>query len=1275
MSNFTPTRKTDPCPICSDVSGKCRSHQGGEIFLCMAYSDSRLGESVNKHKCIKQNQGKGWSTWKIDNSAEWTEEQRLEWQLRNQQRKARLEIEESQRQATALLVEEKDKQYRKLLAELPLEDDDRKDLKNRDFTDQQIDLCGFKSVKQWQKLRAQYSHLLPGINPGGYSIITQEGYLVPVKNAEGLIVAMQVRLKAIAEGKGRYSWLSSHTKKCPNGQTPHVYPNGCREGELPLAIHRSPGKAQAIALTEGTGTKPFLTSQRLNRLVIGAAGGQWESSPITFRYTLNKLQEELGIPEDGKQIEIYPDAGDILNSQVMTRWQRVVALLSQWGWNASIQWWGQVDKTHPDIDELTDFSQIRSITPDEFWAIAQNPEVAEARKKAKDKDKNQKDWLNKRKFTPNWLPVDQQKFRFPSGLPEHSAIIAVRSGLATGKTEATLERVNAIKRAIRLIGYRNNLLFQTINRGNEIGVQIYHLREDGGIDLVADLDTHQAFCLDSILHVDGYFKGTDIYIDEAVSVLLHAVCGGTLGDNQAKILKVLTKALQECNNVYLLDANLADIYVNFVSELAPNKQVIKILNEYEMPAHNIIFIEGIDADDEIKKRDKSSLLKAMSAQDCVPWIATDSLQRSKVLDAILKGQGKLNGYVLNSETSGEKWAKEFLENPNQFIIKYKPDYIIISPTAESGISVTINNYFTAKFSFFSGVLGTNSQIQMMFRLRDNSIPHYVFCPEKSMVRDRSKPVSYFEREYKKAIEDKINLSAMLAAYSSDNPEKALEIINAATLKSDPHWSKFACLTGTIDNYEMDNLRECLIYALEKAGNKVEAEKWEINQEFSLKEKEAKQEIEVTLATELNAAIPFDTVEEAKQEKKKSPNKHTQRRIKKTFLLDRLPGIKNSEAWGTDLILHCYVRNREFINQQQRFYFLNNTAISSKRHECDWYYKTTQEDVFTASLKQMNHLIIWALQELGLKEFIEKFQTERYYKHTPEVLEIVKKFRDRKDIQTALNSKPKPETATGDENLGIIGRLLALVGYNNQFQEKQMLDGVRFNVYMSAVALPSDVSPEMRSAILSAIEQKFTDWMASEKSQISWEDQSATSRAPSAEEIQKPEGEIEVSSTTPIYKEWVGAGHLIISPEPQTEKEIQPSTIPLIEAVANAQSPTDMAAAITNFGREDVDCVIAFAPIERRSDLRKWANEPHPTETIEIIAKITEASELKPNASFPQWVGYSIRMLRGSAANAVTKIKRWCEDGGYFEAENGWLLTPDETDLGGGDWYRVLPATG
>jgi hypothetical protein len=87
----------------------------------------------------------------------------------------------------------------------------------------------------------------------------------------------------------RYRWLS--TKK----QTLHLYTTGFNpDGELPLAIHRPTGKPEGIALAEGTGAKPFLTSQRLNLLVVGAAGGQFSSSESIFKASLDQLSAELG---------------------------------------------------------------------------------------------------------------------------------------------------------------------------------------------------------------------------------------------------------------------------------------------------------------------------------------------------------------------------------------------------------------------------------------------------------------------------------------------------------------------------------------------------------------------------------------------------------------------------------------------------------------------------------------------------------------------------------------------------------------------------------------------------------------------------------------------------------------------------------------------------------------------------------------------------------------------------------------------------------------------
>jgi hypothetical protein len=91
-------------------------------------------------------------------------------------------------------------------------------------------------------------------------------------------------------------------------------------------VLRPSGKPEGIALAEGTGAKPFLVSQRLNLLTIGAAGGQWSSSPELFKQTLKKAEIEVG----SKIIKIFPDAGDTLNPSVMNRWQRVINLLEEW---------------------------------------------------------------------------------------------------------------------------------------------------------------------------------------------------------------------------------------------------------------------------------------------------------------------------------------------------------------------------------------------------------------------------------------------------------------------------------------------------------------------------------------------------------------------------------------------------------------------------------------------------------------------------------------------------------------------------------------------------------------------------------------------------------------------------------------------------------------------------------------------------------------------------------------------------------------------------------
>jgi hypothetical protein len=77
---------------------------------------------------------------------------------------------------------------------------------------------------------------------------------------------------------------------------------------LPLAVHRpAVVKRQAIALIEGVGAKPRLLALRRGQVVVGAAGGQFASSPQTLEVTLKQLSVELNT----HIIEFYPDAGAV----------------------------------------------------------------------------------------------------------------------------------------------------------------------------------------------------------------------------------------------------------------------------------------------------------------------------------------------------------------------------------------------------------------------------------------------------------------------------------------------------------------------------------------------------------------------------------------------------------------------------------------------------------------------------------------------------------------------------------------------------------------------------------------------------------------------------------------------------------------------------------------------------------------------------------------------------------------------------------------------------
>lgn len=363
MSAFTPTRRSNPCQICSDTTGKCR--EVNQTLLCMTFADAL--QDIPGFKFIGQTKDKLWGKWVVDEGRAWTDQEQERWRQEQERLRQLRAEEEAQRRQVTLSADERDRLYRQLLSQLTLHPADRADLFRRGLTQEQITAWGIKSIEQWQRLEQKLPHSLPGVSLDGKSLNTPfPGYLCPVHDREGRIVGFQTRTRNPKPDAPKYYWLTSATKKRPNGAKPHL-----SNGELPLTIFRpSEVKKQAIAMVEGTGAKPAILSLRLEVLTIGAAGGQFSSSPQTLRQTLDQESQVL----NSKVIEFYPDAGAVCNPHVLRQYRATWKLLRTWGYEVRVMWWEQLTKAASDIDELEDFSQIQAISVVDFEAIARQPQ-------------------------------------------------------------------------------------------------------------------------------------------------------------------------------------------------------------------------------------------------------------------------------------------------------------------------------------------------------------------------------------------------------------------------------------------------------------------------------------------------------------------------------------------------------------------------------------------------------------------------------------------------------------------------------------------------------------------------------------------------------------------------------------------------------------------------------------------------------------------------------------------------------------------------------------
>src|SRR4028119_152605 len=279
----------------------------------------------------------------------------------------------------------------------------------------------------------------------------------------------------------------------------------------------------------------------------------------------------------------------------------------------------------------------------------------------------------------------------------------------------------------------------------------------------------------------------------------------------------------------------------------------------------------------------------------MPAVCSDSQVMIEALDELLSAKG-LRVLRVDSKTVTEQYVKDFLLNCDAYIEQNRPDVLLYTPSAESGVDVSIPNHFTHHFAFFFGVLDIDGILQMIGRIRDN-IVKFVWC--KSFVADdeRQHSGSPFTDKIAKSINE-ILIGDITTSADGDNwLDTVGNHLKAVIANSLDQNFRTSCIVKSTQNYEKSNLRECLREVLIESGYKVVNCTLESYEDAGKKTKEATEAVKRQNCADIFKAekVAPELVDELKFD----ASWEERCKVIQTKLREKLPGIEDSLVWTED----------------------------------------------------------------------------------------------------------------------------------------------------------------------------------------------------------------------------------------------------------------------------------------------------------------------------------------------------------------------------------------
>ncbi|MEG3987601.1 DUF3854 domain-containing protein [Microcoleus sp. S28C3] len=606
-------------------------------------------------------------------------------------------------------------------------------------------------------------------------------------------------------------------------------------------------------------------------------------------------------------------------------------------------------------------------------------------------------WRRNRQYTPD-RAINSRYFH--ASAPASGTITGILSGLATGKTQWLKDIIASNPEGrIIVLGSRNGLLLQTAEKCG-----FYHLNAHNGYQMFKDPNARLCLCFDSLMKLPPeIFEGATIILDEAESVLRHLLMSSTLRRDREATKERFSQGCQDADRIILLDGHLTDYTVSMVAKIAGNKRVIKHLNEYKgnCPKARVFETES----GKPTAAEKQAFINLIENSGC-PAIATDfSVPEAEALAITLTERfGK--GLLICSKNSTDPDLVEFQTDPDAWIEKNNPAWIIYTPTLENGIDISILEWCTDVFGLFCGVLGVNSLIQMLRRVRHPLNQISILCPGFGL--QNSDRTSYYANQINLQIQLNIDIEKGLLG-----AEEYMEDIKAQLERqySDPLFKAY-CHFEAQENLEKSELREFLVQALIADGYEVDRPSIGIDEsgrhienKILCKEKEAQEIFEA----------PDISLEEAQEISRSNKASWPERcQAEKCRLKTQLPGIENTELWNWQFVHRVRFDDRSLLTQLETAWLFNNPEDAEYLQRSKWETGKLESSLSDHSSRWLK---LKTLSELKLRQFLDPDRT--WSEESPEIQEFLK-WGKNKDVAKILGNP-------GKSGIKYVNRLLRLIG--------------------------------------------------------------------------------------------------------------------------------------------------------------------------------------------------------------------------------------------------------